>query len=189
MNIISYRKTNGALPIGHAELNGALYHASPRKDLEVLVPMSKTVRDAKEGPVIFATPDISYATTFLIRTEDTWAVGAVIKNVHTMIVSDKERFFGSDKGGAIYELLPKTFTCDLTKSGREKEWVSKIPVYPTKVTHYKSSIDAMLVHFVQLYFVTKNEYQTIISSTDYGYNFLTLCQSYNQQVNKNVRIL
>jgi len=51
-------------------LKDYLYHASSRKDLKVIKPSNITVRDPKEGKVVFATNNISYASCFIVPVDD-----------------------------------------------------------------------------------------------------------------------
>lgn len=49
-----------------------LYHASQNTNITTLEPRALTVRNVDEGPVVFATPDKKYVTTFLVPTDDNW---------------------------------------------------------------------------------------------------------------------
>ena len=57
-------------PSVEGEKPSILYHASSNRGVEEFKPRNKSIRDAKEGPVIFATPDFGLAATFMVDTSD-----------------------------------------------------------------------------------------------------------------------
>ncbi|HEU5114222.1 MAG TPA: hypothetical protein VFT82_00470, partial [Candidatus Paceibacterota bacterium] len=73
-----------------------LYHGSSLGDIEIFEPRAKTVRDEKEGPVVFATPDKAYATLFLVESDDSWTQKVNFEGVHTIVISDRERYEKAD---------------------------------------------------------------------------------------------
>jgi hypothetical protein len=44
-----------------------LYLSAQAPNIQELLPMRGNIRDENEGPVIFATPDKAYASTFLVK--------------------------------------------------------------------------------------------------------------------------
>lgn len=182
MHIVSVRKkrSNSNHPKPKTSRPAVLYHASPINNLKIIKPNAKTIRDNSEGPVIFTTPDYVYAIQFLVPTDDSWAFGGLYRGVHYMICGNKKRFQKLDKGGTIYFLPTKSFHCDLKKSGREKEWVSNIPVKPIDSIRYESALLAMLAHGVQVYFTNASQYKKIWKNLGKGLNLPKNIKSENQ---------
>lgn len=154
------------------DIPAVLYHASPLSELEELTPQSKTIRDPEEGPVVFATPDLAYATMFLVPTDDSWVIIGVHNNLYYIAISDRETFLKLDKGGAIYSLPVDNFYCDLAKSGREKEWVCKASVKPLNKTTVTSALYAMMEHGVQVFFIPKATFNKMYAEPERAVTFL-----------------
>lgn len=160
-----------------------LYHASPRRDIEEFQPRAETVRDPEEGPLVFASPDAKAVTRFLVPVDDSWTQISTFNGIHTIVISDKDRFSRLDKGGAVYSLPPETFTHDETKSKRE--WTSKFGVKPTAKLEYTSGLEAMIDNGVQVYFVNEETFKQIRSSKDHGLKILEKIESENKKLGKN----
>jgi hypothetical protein len=158
-----------------------LYHASQNRDIEILEPKKDKVRDPKEGPVVFATPYLDYASCFLASTDDSWVKISRFSTDHSwktktswnVIIGDKNRFTENDHGGVIYVLPSKTFYCDPEKGTRESEWISKEPVRPIKKIVYKSGLTAMLENGVNVFFVSKSIFDRITASSDHGWSIIS----------------
>jgi len=140
-----------------------LFHVSPNKEIEFFEPRKENVRDQDEGHVIFATPDIAYATTFLVKSDDSWTFKGKGNGIYFMIISDEERFRNADEGGAIYELQNETFENDPSKNMGSAEWTSRDSVKPIKeeTRFYDSSLDAMVDNGVQVFFVDKEFFKKV----------------------------
>ena len=135
-----------------------LYHASNNKNIEILEPRVESVRDPKEGPVVFASQDKAYVTCFLVPTNDSWVkISRYSSDKHPIIyvvcISDKKRFKELDKGGAIYYLPSSSFYLD--KSKNDLEWTSREKVRPVRKELYSSGLDAMIDNGVIVYFCDK----------------------------------
>ena len=155
------------------EKPAVLYHASSSKDIEEFKPRAESVRDPNEGPVVFATPDIAYASCFIVPSTDAWSQKSVFitesgESMHVVIIGDKERFQKIDKGGAIYFLPSDKFETDLEKNMKDREWISRKPVKPSGKTEYRTGLQAMLENGVQVYFVDKKTFEEIKKSEDHG---------------------
>lgn len=143
-----------------------LYHGSPRKDLVVLTPQAKTVRDKQEGPVVFATPRKDLALCFCVPTDDSWvSIGIANDGTCEIIISDRERFEELDKGGTVYELPPEDFSCDPNKGMGKLEWVSKSPVPVLEKTEYENILDALIKQGVRVYFVDPEFFEKYRNAT------------------------
>ena len=131
-----------------------LYHASANKEIGILEPRAIKTRDEDDGKVVFGTPDFKFALMFLNReADDRWTAKGIMNGRYYYLISDKERFLESDNGGAVYYLKPDTFSTDLNKGMREKEWVSKEKVEPFKKDVVESSLDLMAEKGIEIYFV------------------------------------
>ena len=145
-----------------------LYHASENTDIQIFEPRKNSFRDPSEGPVIFATPDKTMSSVFIVPANDSWTHSGLFGNVHYFICGDEERFKNVDKGGAIYQLPSATFETDPTKGLGIREWVSKVPVKPLNKEVFESGLEAMLLMGVQVYFVDDEIFKTIDRSSDHG---------------------
>lgn len=163
------------------DIPAILYHASPLAELTELIPQSKTIRDPLEGPVVFATPDLAYATMFLVPTDDSWTLIGVHNNLYFMAISNRNRFEELDKGGAIYSLPVDNFYCDLAKAGREKEWVCKASVVPLNKTTVTSALFTMMEHGVQVYFVSEEIFSQMYEKPSTTHTLLRSQQSENEE--------
>ncbi len=154
-----------------------LYHASPIRDVEEFEPRAENYRDPQEGPVVFATPDKTYASCFLVKTDGSWVnIGrysekGVIGRWH-MIVSDKERFMRADRGGVIYSLPVDSFIFHPDRNMAELEWTSAVSVKPVKKDFFESGLQAMLENGVDVYFVDQATFDAIQTSDDHGREIL-----------------
>ena len=162
-----------------------LYHASPNKNLEVLEPRAETVRDKKEGPVVFASPDKAGVTKFLVPSSDSWTMKMRFDDVHIHVISDRRRYEEADKGGAVYHLSPDTFKLDATKSGGRTEWTSKIALKPIDKEEYKSGLQAQLDNGVQVFFVDKDTFDKLKRSDDHEDAMLRNLESENKKLGIN----
>ena len=135
-----------------------LYHASQKKDIEILEPRAESVRDPNEGPVVFASHDKASVTCFLVPTDDSWSKISQYRSnnhptIYVMCISNERKFRELDKGGAIYYLSPESFFLDEDKS--KTEWTSKVSVKPIKKELYDSGLDAMIGSGIIVYFCNK----------------------------------
>ena len=100
----------------------------------------------------------------------------------------RERFEREDHGGVIYELPSDTFVHEI-RGGAKDEWTSRVSVKPTGKTEYKSALEAMLEHGVQVYFVDKSIFVKINNSKDNGMATLRTLDSENSVKNVNIKEL
>lgn len=170
-------------PSREKERPPVLYHASFRRDITELEPRAESVREPKEGPVIFATPDLGRSSRFLVPVDETWTQVSTINGVHLMIISDRERFLAADKGGAIYTLPPEGF--NVTNEEHKDEWTNNAKVKPSDKIEFDSALEAMLSHGVQVYFVDPEILEAIRSSSDHGLSILREQKSENEKLGKN----
>jgi hypothetical protein len=145
-----------------------LYHASPDKNIKKLEPRKLSDRNIDEGPKVFATPDKSFVSCFIARTDDTWTQIGVYntgeKKIYTHCISDEKRFRELDKGGAIYTVSSESFDLDITQGFRE--WTSYKPVDVMKKEEYETGLDAMIENEVRVYFCNKEQLEEIRKNTN-----------------------
>lgn len=160
-----------------------VYHGSPGYEfIPILEPRAQTIRDEREGLVIFATPYIAYASCFLTRTDSTWVQHGRFGsgNPFYCVISNEARFRHADKGGTIYTLPGDTFIYDNKYGTGAIEWLSKSSVRPIDATACPSALETMIEYGVQVYFVDSHTYQKILDANDYGYSLLHQLTSENQ---------
>lgn len=170
----------------NSELPTVLYHASENRELTILEPRAESTRNPNEGPVVFATASIQYASCFLVKTDDSWVSISSWgeNNPWVFICSDRERFTKSDHGGAIYSLPIDSFEFDTDLAKLQWEAVTKIAVKPTRSDIYESGLDAMLQHGVQVFFLNQEEFYAVINSDDHGLSLLLEWQDTDKLENK-----
>lgn len=154
-----------------------LYHSSPSLDIEIFEPRKEKVRDPKEGPVVFATPDKALAAAFLVRTDGSWVkIGRFSDNHHQtpwhLVANSKRRFRKLDVGGAIYHLPVRGFSSDPTKGMGDMEWTNPSKVEPINKEVFASGEQAMKQLGVNLYFVNKRTFKAIDKSEDHGQSII-----------------
>jgi len=143
-----------------------LFHGSTNKHIKSIEPRAIGTRDQSEGSVVFATPDIGFASCFLTRWNDSWIRQGSFDWYHFYIIcSDKKRFLENDKGGAIYVLPSDDFHSDLTKGMRSAEWTTNKPVKPLYKMEFDSCLEAMMSFGVQVFFVDKETLDAINKAT------------------------
>jgi len=165
-----------------------LYHASPNRNIEIFKPRNESVRDANEGPVVFATSQKDYASCFLVVTDDNWVQISRFNNVRVVVISERSRFAREDQGGAIYELPSDTFVNEIRGSAKD-EWTSREAMKPIGKEVFESGLAAMLNYGVQVYFVDKTTFKKITNADDHGISILRTLQSENQKLKINIKKL
>jgi len=152
-----------------------LYHGSSVKDLKIVKPRRISFRDQYEGKLVFATPYRTFASCFIVNTDDSWVkISRFSDNPNKfcaqtiIIISDKRRFLANDKGGAIYTLPSDTFSTKSKKGAGFSEWTSAERVIPIKSVSYKSGLEAMIENRVQVYFVDSYIFKQIEESKNNG---------------------
>jgi len=133
-----------------------LYGASQNRNINIFEPRANSIRDPNEGSVIFATPDKTYASMFIIPSDDSWTNKGQYQNQYYQVIADEKRYKNLDKGGAIYTFKSNGFETDLTKGMKSKEWISKKPVKPINKEIYESGLEAMKQLGVKIFFVSPN---------------------------------
>lgn len=162
-----------------------LFHASNNRDVAIFEPRDEKVRDPNEGIVVFATPSKSYASMFLVRDDDSWSHKGRFGNIWYTVISDRDRFEKIDQGGVIYTLPSDTFVTNQELSMGTMEWVSKLPVKPTRKEEFSSGLQAMIENGVQVFFVDDDTWKQILESDDHGYGILSRKISENERLGIN----
>jgi hypothetical protein len=162
-----------------------LYHGSAHRDIAELEPRNNGFRDPDEGPVVFATQELSLATIFMA--EGNVKSGKFNDVTFAAILDSKEEFIKNDKGGHVYIVRSDSFECDPAKGLGEYEWISREKIKPEKVIEYPSVLEAMMETGVQVYFIDTEVRERINKSEDHGRSILKGLESENQRREINVR--
>lgn len=170
------------------EKPAVLYHVSEREGIIEFVPRAESVRDPKEGSVIFATPDKAYALQFLVPGDSRDSKRGYYNGIPTVVIrNSRETFLEGDRGGWLYEFPSDSFDFDSTKQMRDREWTSRTRVKPLGSAHYTSTVDALLDNGVQVYFVDDETFTKMQSEKNAGFETLLTLESENMRRRKNVR--
>lgn len=122
-----------------------LYHGSSQKNLKLLEPKDLTKRAGQTKSLVYTTPNKAYASCFLFVWDDSWVHLSFKNGVHTMDIFDKQRFYETDHGGAIYVLdTDKAFRVD--EIGLE--FAIEDSIVPVSEEIYSSAFVAMSDHGV-----------------------------------------
>ena len=159
---------NPSLPQGFAPID-VVYHGSTSQNIKLLKPQINHFRDKNEVALIFATPSFRLASCYLFRWDDSWVHQEIAwkddnkANYQiSMVISDKERFIKEDKGGSIYILPATGFEFD-DKGLGIYEWTSKEKIQPFSQINFSSSLEAMQMMGVKVYFVDKDQFQEYLN--------------------------
>jgi hypothetical protein len=161
-----------------------LYHGSAHKQIEILEPRNRNIRDQAEGPRVFASPDKRVAAMFMA---DHRHSGFFDDVPYVVIEADRDEFIKNDPGGTIYNFSSDNFQTDPDKGLGEYEWVSKVPVKPQGKTDYPSVVDALLELGVQVYFADTDTINKIDTDPNHGRYILIKMESENQKRGINVK--
>ncbi|MEN9604568.1 MAG: hypothetical protein RJB39_253 [Candidatus Parcubacteria bacterium] len=164
-----------------------VFHGSGTRGLKSISPRQESVRDPKEGPVVFGTSRLRLACMFMSPdTRDSWTKKGSFSNTYYFIISNEKRYRDGDKGGSIYELPADTFYREEGK-GMQIEYVSKTEVPIIKEREFDSTLDALLWCGVQVYFIDPETLQKIWKAPDNGLDILKTLTSENMKQGKNVQ--
>lgn len=142
-----------------------LYHGSTVPGITEFKPKNDHIRDASEGPVVFATQDKAFAVLFMSpRMDDSWTKKGSFNGVYYIVISDEKRFRDQDKGGSVYVVSSEEFHQNL-QIGMSTEWVSKNNIPVVGEIKYTSTFDAMRENKVRIYFVSQNEFDIFKTKT------------------------
>jgi len=162
-----------------------VYHGSPF-DLEQINPSGNHKRDNEDGLLVFATPDIAFATMYFSpRADDSWSNKGRINGVYYFVCSDEKRFREEDKGGFLYTFDGDKFECNPDKGIGWCEWTNNNAVVPIRKDFSPSSLIAMIDNNVQVYFTKKEVLDEIKGVSDHGLQILRKMHSENQKIGKN----
>lgn len=164
-----------------------VYHGSPNTDIKIFEPRAEHVRDPKEGSVVFATPSIRFASCYLFRWDDSWVHQSISLGNNKkpdeiyMVISDRKRFEKLDVGGSLYLLPANQFSFNKNKNLGVYEWTSKEKVGVLSKIHFASSLEAMRIFGVMVYFLDKKQFKDYLALSDKGKRtFLKKFEPYNE---------
>ena len=143
-----------------------LYHGSVNRDIKALEPNALHVRNANEGPVVFATPSLALASCYTFRWDDSWVHQTVDNGKVTMVIGDKERFESQNAGGAIYLVSKDRFSFDRDRGLGIYEWVSKEYILTLFKIECESSFQVMKRFGVKIYFLSPEEFSSYLKLSE-----------------------
>lgn len=149
-----------------------LYHGSANQNIVVFEPRNESVRDTKEGEVVFGTDSQAVASKFIVPSNDSWSQLSRFDESHVAIYSDKERFRKADKGGAIYKLPSDSFIINPKFTKSSQEYTSKISVIPISKEVFNTGLEAMLKYNVKVYFVNSEQFLAFKNASDHGWKII-----------------
>ena len=165
-----------------------VYHGSPIKNLSLIKPNQGHMRDENEGAVIFASPDMGFASIFMSQHDDSWTgIGYFGAEEHYYFVcKDKVRFMKEDNGGAIYALPSDGFVSRANIGMRGSEWTNNKPIKPLYKFDFSSTLEAMINLGIQVFFMDESVFEKF-SNADYPEQreILASLQSENEKANRN----
>ena len=155
-----------------------LFHASRNQNIGIFEPRAEKTRDENEGPRVFGTPSRAMASIFLVESDDSWVQSGAVDDLPYIIISDEKRFRSLDTGGVIYSLPSDTFENDPEKGLRDLEWTSKEPVVPAEREIVPSALADMIKQGVKVFFVDKETWNQIQTSSDHGESIVKSLKPY-----------
>lgn len=135
------------------------YHGSNNKDIKILEPRCKNVRDKNEGKRVFTTNFKALASMFVLRLDDRLSLKfSYFQNPNKpftpfTIIKNKEAIISNDMGGAIYECRPQDNDSfiDMSKGWKINECVSKNNVNIIKKEIINYGIEEMAKNGVDIF--------------------------------------
>ncbi len=145
-----------------------LYHGSTNGEITEFTPRLSHGTGSEHGEQVYASPSLMVASVFMAKEyiKQPWSSGFYGGAYCALITIPRDEFLQRDKGGYIYAIDSKSFS---TKEGRgldDQEYASSEPVTPETKVFYPSVLETMIELGVQVYFVNKDEYETLKDSTD-----------------------
>jgi hypothetical protein len=147
-----------------------VFHGSPVKTLTdgILKPRAVVGRPRHPDSVIFASPDIAFASMFILQAGDDWmtcgsrCTDLAQPPIYYFMCSDKERFMREDHGGAIYMLPSQPFKRYMADFIVSSEVIAHEAVKPLTSIPVESALETMLQLGVQVFFVDQVTYDSFV---------------------------
>lgn len=118
------------------------------------------------------------ASILLVESDDSWVQSGAMDGIPYIVISDEERFRSLDTGGVIYSLPNDTFETNPEKGLRELEWTSREPVVPIEKEIVPSALEDMVKQGVKVFFVDKETWDQIQTSSDHGESIVKSLEPY-----------
>lgn len=166
-----------------------VFHGSPCGDIQEFSPRVSLGSGEPHGALVYASNDRAVAAMFTADVGGPWSTGSVGDTLYAIIPKSRKDFVARDRGGFIYQLPGGTFSSDRSRGMGSREWASPVAVVPVSVSRVPSSLDAMIEHGVQVYFVDPELYRQMLASERPNWTFLAELESENQRRGQNVREL
>lgn len=158
-----------------------LYHGSPNTEITEFKPKVSKGSGERYGALVYASPNVAAASIFLAKVSRPWSAGKFNSTFFALITDPHDEFIKNDKGGVIYVLPVDSFSPDKSRGLGMDEWASQTAVTPIEKIMCDSSLQTMLKHEVQVYFIDNDTHKNIKASADHGLSILKGLQSENQK--------
>ncbi len=131
-----------------------LYHGSPKKDINSLIPKNK-IFEGEEKEFVFASPDKKTALSYLAKGAYGWSAGIYNGEYFVALPVSKEKFKEQDQGGAIYVFDSQNFRS--TEHRNDYEWVSEQEEKPVEKELFNSTLETIENADIKMYFLDSEE--------------------------------
>lgn len=140
-----------------------LYHASPERDLGVLLPKPTLSKDQYIGDFVFATANRRLAAMYLATRGIRTLMDTESDPPSIVICDSEEHYRGSDKGGSIYTVPSADFIPSPQAGLETYEMVSERKVAPIEQQVHTSSLKAMKECGISVHFASKEQFDLLLS--------------------------
>lgn len=156
-----------------------MYHGSSIKGLKILEPSMRSVRDSKEGPVVFAAPNFDTALPFILPKGRGFNFGFWKDKSMYLVFSPKTTVNELKKmSGSIYTVSSEGFNCSRMIGLKELECINKNPVKVLKETKIPNLLTALVKSEIDIYFPDRSTWEEIKRSKDHGYSIIKKLKPY-----------
>jgi hypothetical protein len=128
-----------------------MYHGSINGEIEEFEPRTALERPNEEAKV-YATPDIDIALMSMVNRFVSNG-GVVNGRRFACIPMTESEFTSQDQGGYLYEIPADSFRVNDGIGLGNDEWVSTVPVAPTRKTYFPSLYETLLKQGTEVYFI------------------------------------
>ena len=140
-----------------------LYHTSTNKDLEVIEPQRTLSSNVYIGDYVFATSNHKLAAMYLVARGTPILLNIKTAMPHLIICANPEEYRIRDRGGAIYTIPAESFHKTPQKGLEDSGLVSEVAITPISKKVYETSIEALREEGVEIYFVSKEQFDEIVN--------------------------
>lgn len=141
-----------------------LFHASTIKNLPELIVKPTKSNNIYIGDYVFATGNIKLCLMYFVPKGVDTMFSSQTKPESLLICSTYTKYKGLDMGGSIYTVDSKKFVQSPQKGLEQYEKVSTENVKILNETHYASIFDVAKQMKVNIYFVNRKQFETLVKT-------------------------